>query len=72
MDGHSQRGGRNVGPKNSQTGTKTKGWSAPRSGRFNPWERLNTHFTEGWVGLGAWLDGQENLAPKMFSNTDMT
>jgi hypothetical protein len=57
MDGHSQRGDVNVGPKNSQTGTKTKGWSTPRSGCFNPGERPDTHCTEGWVALGACMDG---------------
>ena len=29
-------------------------------------------FTGGWVDLGAYLDGQENLAPNRIKHTDMT
>ena len=31
-----------------------------------PWERLGTHFTEGWVGPRAGLDGREISSPPGF------
>ena len=38
------------------------GWgAAPRPGRLYPRERRGTHFTGGWVGPKAGLDGAENL-----------
>ena len=39
-------------------------WSAARPGRtLPPGERPDTHFTGGWVGHRAGLDGRENLVP---------
>jgi len=38
-------------------------WSAARSGRTLPRLRPGTHFTGGWVGRRAGLDGRENLVP---------
>jgi len=35
--------------------------SAARPGRTLPKERTDTHFTGGWVGPRAGLDGEENL-----------
>ena len=35
------------------------GGSAPRPGRLYPRERPGTHFTEGWVGPRAGLDGRK-------------
>ena len=35
------------------------GWSAARPGRTLPQERPGTHFTGGWVGPRAGLDGQK-------------
>jgi len=35
------------------------GWSTPRPGRFTTRERPVTHFTVGWVGSKAGLDGCE-------------
>jgi len=34
-------------------------WSAARSGRTLPRERPGTHFTGGWVGPRAGLDGRK-------------
>jgi len=39
-------------------------WSAARPGRtLPPRETLGTHFTGGWVGPRAGLDGRKNLIP---------
>jgi len=37
-------------------------WSAARPGRTLPRERPGTHFTGGWVGLRAGLDGTDRPA----------
>ena len=36
-------------------------WSAVRPAYNLPRERSDTHFTGGWVGPGAGLDGQKNI-----------
>ena len=38
-------------------------WSAPRPGRTLPQERPGTHFTGGWVGRTAGLDGRKIFVP---------
>ena len=38
-------------------------WSAARPGRTLPRERPGTHYTGGWVGPRAGLDGGKDLAP---------
>jgi len=38
-------------------------WSAACPGRTLPRERPGTHFTGGWVGPRAGLDGRKNLVP---------
>jgi len=45
-------------------------WSAARPGRTLPPERPGTHFTGGWVGPGAGLDGREISSPPEFSIPD--
>jgi hypothetical protein len=41
-------------------------WSAARPGHTYPRERPGTHFTGGWVGPRAGLDGQKVLPPPGF------
>ena len=41
-------------------------WSAARPSRTLPRERLGTHFTGGWVGPRAGLDGQKISSPPGF------
>ena len=38
-------------------------WSAARPGRTLPPGKAGTHFTGGWVGTRAGLEGAENLVP---------
>ena len=38
-------------------------WSAARLGRSSPLERPGTHFTEGWVGPRAGLEGRKISSP---------
>jgi len=38
-------------------------WSAARPGRTLPVVKPGTHFTGGWVGPRAGLDGWKNLVP---------
>jgi hypothetical protein len=38
-------------------------WSAPLSCRFTPKGVLRTHYTGGWVGLEAGLEGHEKSRP---------
>jgi hypothetical protein len=39
------------------------GWLTPRPGRFNPGKDNRCHFTGGWVGPRAGVDGYENFSP---------
>jgi len=39
------------------------GWSTARLGRFTQQNAVCTHFTEGWVGLGACLDESGKISP---------
>jgi hypothetical protein len=41
-------------------------WSAARPGRILPQERPGTHFTGGWVGPRAGLDGRQISSPPGF------
>ena len=41
-------------------------WSAARPGHTYPRERPGTHFTGGWVGPRAGLDGQKVMPPPGF------
>jgi len=41
-------------------------WSAARPGRNLPPERPGTHFTEGWVGHSAGLEGRKISFPPEF------
>jgi len=42
-------------------------WSAARPGHILPPERPGTHFTGGWVGPRAGLDGQKTSSPLGFN-----
>ena len=43
-------------------------WSAPRSGRFTPGKRPDTHCTGGWVGPKNGLDGcSKSYPPPVFN-----
>ena len=66
MPKQAQRGGGNI----AATRSKPRRWKgmngqphAPSVSPPTPGKRPGTHCTGGWVGLGAGLDGQENLAP---------
>jgi len=41
-------------------------WTAARPGRTLPRERTGTHFTGGWVGPRAGLDGRKISSPPGF------
>ena len=57
-----QRVGRGIALIFHDRGTRRGGeWSAARPGRILPRERPGTHFTGGWVGPRAGMDGAENL-----------
>ena len=43
-------------------------WSATRPGHILPRERPGTHFTRGWVGPKAGLDGRKILSPPGFDS----
>jgi len=45
---------------------KVDGDSAPRPGSFHPQERHGTHFTGGWVGPRAGLEGWKYSSPPGF------
>jgi len=42
-------------------------WSAARPGRTLPRERPGTHFTGGWVGSRAGVDGRKISSPPGFN-----
>jgi hypothetical protein len=46
-------------------------WSAARPGRTLPQERPGTHFTGGWLGPRAGLDGRKFSSPTGFFFTDV-
>jgi hypothetical protein len=64
-----QRGNGYIAPINLQPDTRRGGWLAPRSGRITPGKAC-THCTGGWVGLGATVNGTENLAPAGIRSLD--
>jgi hypothetical protein len=45
------------------------GWSSPRSGRRTPGKEPRRHYAEGWLSLGAVLDGSEKSAPPTGAQT---
>ena len=67
MPMQAQRGGGCIAPTHSQHGTRRR-WVVNTTLRpLYPQQRLGTLCTGGWVGLGADLDGTENLASTDFN-----
>ena len=58
-----QTGGGANAPSHSQPGTRRRWVVTTMLRPIYPWERLGTHCTGGWVGLGASLDGHEKSRP---------
>ena len=63
-----QRVGRGIALLFHDRSTRSGEWSAARPGRTLPQERPGTHFTGGWVGPRAGLDGQKISSPPGFDS----
>jgi hypothetical protein len=65
-----QVGGEGIAPTHSQSGNRRR-WVVSTTLRpLYPRERPGTHCIEGWMGLGAGLDGTEILAPTGIESPD--
>ena len=70
MTGQARRGGGGRAPTHSQPGAR-KRWVVSRTLRpLYPQEKLGTHCTGGWMGLGNGLAGTKNLAPTCIRSPD--
>jgi len=64
--GVAQRVGRGIALLFHDAALEGGEWSAAHPGRTLPRERLGTHFTGGWVGPWAGLDGRKISSPPGF------
>jgi len=65
-----QRGGGGIVPAYSQPSTRRRWVVSTILQTHYFWLKPGSHCTGGWMGLGATLDGTENLAATGFQSTD--
>jgi hypothetical protein len=65
-----ERGGGGIAPAHSRPGTRRRWVVSTTSRPVYPQERLGTHYSRGWVGLGASVNGMEELVPTGIRSPD--